>query len=154
MANTLESLKATSKIIVHNSATDLTDKSPLQYYQGATISELVTAARTPQIDPTTLTATGNLNFSVIAKGIVEVTPSSGNITLTTQGAGQVDSNLGFINNNDSFDFAIINTHASNTATIATGSNVTILGNAVVAGNTSAQFRVRKTSAGATIYRLA
>lgn len=154
MANTLESLKATSKIIVHNSATDLTDKSPLQYYQGATISELVTTARIPQENPSTLTATGSLTFSVIAKRIVEVTPSSGNITLTTQAAGQADAHLGFVNFNDTFDFSIINTDGSNTATIAGGNNVTIFGNAAVAANTSAQFRVRKTGAGATIYRIA
>ena len=154
MANTLESLKATSKIIVHNSATDLTDKSPLQHYQGATISELVTTARIPQENESTLTATGAINYSTIAKRIVEVTPSGGNITLTTQAAGQADTNLGFVNFNDSFDFSVINTHASNTATIAAGNNTIILGNAVVAGDTSAQFRVRKTGAGITIYRLA
>tara|TARA_R100000951_G_scaffold19419_1_gene16232 strand:- start:63 stop:524 length:462 start_codon:yes stop_codon:yes gene_type:complete len=153
MANTLESLKATSKIIVHNSATDLTDKSPLQYYQGATISELVTTARIPQDTPPALTG-GSINFSVIAKGVVIADASSGNITLTTQAAGQADDHLGFVNFNDSFDFSIINTHASNTATLATGNNVTIVGNDVVAGNTSALFRIRKTGAGISIYRLA
>ena len=41
MANTLESLSGKSKIVVHNSAADLADKSPLQAYQGAELADVV-----------------------------------------------------------------------------------------------------------------
>ena len=37
MANTLEAVSTESKLVVHNSATDLVDKTPNQAYQGATV---------------------------------------------------------------------------------------------------------------------
>jgi len=37
MANTLETVSTESKLVVHNSATDLVDKTPSQAYQGATV---------------------------------------------------------------------------------------------------------------------
>jgi len=37
MANTLEAVSTESKLVVHNSATDLVDKTPNQAFQGATV---------------------------------------------------------------------------------------------------------------------
>ena len=68
--------------------------------------------------------------------------------------------LSLENKDDSFEFTVINLHASNVATlVGTASGVTLLGSGAVAGASSAQFRVRRTSAiGASdsvkIYRVA
>jgi hypothetical protein len=59
--------------------------------------------------------------------------------------------------NESFDFSVINTGASNAFTISVGGGVagcTLVGNMVVALSSSGRFRVRKTAAATyTIYRI-
>ena len=159
MANTLESLSGISLVAAHNSATDLTDKTPLQAYRGATVSQLATAARIAQKGPQDLN-TGEITAAFMLKRIITTTPASASVTLTTQDASNMISTLSLADQNDSFEFSIINLHASNVVVLDDGAtSVSIVGNATVAGATSGQFRIRRTSKiGATdsvvIYRVA
>ena len=64
MANTLETVSTESKLVVHNSATDLVDKTPSQAYQGATVG-LVAGHANIQSTPVALTAAGPLKGDFI-----------------------------------------------------------------------------------------
>jgi len=141
MANTLEGLSGISLVTAHNSSADLTDKTPLQAYRGATVSQLATAARVAQKQQASVD-TGQISAANMLKRIIVTNPAS-SLSLTTQGATTIISELSLAKQNDSFEFTIINIHASNVATLDGGATgVSIVGNAAVAGGTSAQFRVR------------
>ena len=158
MANTLESLKGTSQIVVHNSATDLTDKSPMQAYQGKTISEIAKEARPVQPNRATLTDSDvdPMSTDDILKGIAEITPTADR-TKVLPDADVLISALGLTNFGMSFDFTVINLGASNTVTVtATGAtSVQSTGSEVVAAASSARFRIANTSATSVrVYRIA
>ena len=159
MANTLESLKGTSQIVVHNSATDLKDKSPLQAYQGATISEIAKEARPVQPNRATLTDADvdPISTTDILKGIAEVTPSASRSKVLPDAADLI-ADLGLTEFGMSFDFTVINlASATHTVTItATGATgVQSTGSEVVAAASSARFRIANTSAtSCRVYRIA
>lgn len=161
MANTLESLKGTSQIVVHNSATDLKDKSPLQAYKGATISQIAKEARPVQPNRATLTDADvdPIPTDSIDNGIAEITPTADRNKVLPDAADLIEA-LGLLEVNMSFDFTVINL-ASSTHTVTindTGaSGVSITGNKVVQPNSSGRFRIcNTTNAGASVrvYRIA
>ena len=158
MANTLEGLKGTSQIVVHNSATDLTDKSPLQAYRGATISQIAKEARPVQPNRATLSDSDvdPMSTADILKGIAEVTPTVDR-TKVLPDAADLITDLGLTEFGMSFDFTVINLAPANTVTItATGAtSVQSTGNEVVAAASSARFRIANTSATSVrVYRIA
>ena len=67
-------------------------------------------------------------------------------TLTTDTAANLISNLGFTEDNDSFDTVINNGSGSNVLTIAAGSGVTVYGNLVIPVSRSVRVRLRRASA--------
>lgn len=145
MANTLEGLSGQSLVTAHNSSTDLTDKTPLQAYRGASVSQLATAARVAQKGPQTVDS-GEITPAFMLKRIITSTPDSASVTLTTQNASNIIATLSLADQNDSFEFSIINLHASNVVVLDDqATSVSIVGNAQVAGATSGQFRIRRTS---------
>ena len=156
MANTLEGLSGISLVAAHNSTTDLTDKTPLQAYRGATVSQLATAARVAQKQEASID-TGQISAVNMLKRIIVTNPAS-SLSLTTQGAATIIETLSLAKQNDSFEFTIINIHGSNVATLDNGAaGVSIIGNAAVAAGTSAQFRIRSSVAAndeVIIYRVA
>jgi len=144
MANTLQSLTGVSLVVAHNSAADLKDKTPLQAYQGATVTELATAARITQGAEATANS-GTISGANMLTRIVTTTPASA-LNLDTSGAQTLITKLSLENKDDSFEFTVINLHASNAATlVGSAAGVTLVGSGVVAGASSAQFRVRRTS---------
>jgi|TARA_R100000482_G_C5024489_1_gene101275 hypothetical protein len=164
MANTLETLGSASTVAVHRSGTDLKDKTPLQNYQGATVSALVTAARPTQgAEATTANDTSAVTAANILTGIVKCTPGSSDKTKATDTAANLISTLGLVADNDSFDFSFINLSTTHNVILSAGSGVTLLGQmGIFAQDTAAdaisigvgRFRVRRTSSTAvTIYRI-
>lgn len=159
MANTLEGLSGQSLVTAHNSSTDLTDKTPLQAYRGASVSQLATAARVAQKEPATVNS-GTITPDDMLKRIITSIPGSSPTTLTTGNADDIITELSLAEQNNSFEFTIINAHTgSNAVLLSAGTGAMIVGNATVAAATSGQFRIRRDSAiGATdsvkIYRVA
>jgi hypothetical protein len=108
-----------------------------------------------QAAPTSLTAGATATAAQIASGLFVFNGTAGNLTLPTVAdlEAQVSSAQKV---NAAFDFIVINADATtDDVTLVVGTGWTIVGNAVVAEATSAQFRARKTGDGAwTAYRIA
>jgi hypothetical protein len=108
-----------------------------------------------QAAPTALTAGATATAAQIASGLFVFNGTAGNLTLPTVAdlEAQVSSAQKV---NAAFDFIVINADATtDDVTLVVGTGWTIVGNAVVAEATSAQFRARKTGDGAwTAYRIA
>ena len=104
--------------------------------------------------PTALTAAATLTAAQLANGLFTYTGAAVNLTLPTVALVEADiSSASKVN--AAFDFAIVNTGATNAATLVVGTGWTIVGAAAVAAATSGQFRARKTGDGAwTAYRIA
>lgn len=109
----------------------------------------------PQGDPVALNATGNLTAAAMLNGLVTSTTAAA--VTATPPTGTVLDAATTLAVNESFDFSVINTGASNAFTISVGGGVagcTLVGNMAVAQSTSGRFRVRKTAAATyTIYRI-
>mgnify|MGYP003111224821 CR=1 FL=1 len=154
----LEPISGSSKIVVHNSNSRLGSAKPNKDHQGASVSQLATAARVAQEEPVTVN-TGSITPDNMLKRIITSIPGSSSTTLTTESATDIISTLSLVEQNNSFEFTIINVHQSHVVVLGAGTGVMIVGNAEVASQSSAQFRVRRDSAiGASdsvkIYRLA
>lgn len=144
MANTLETLKGQSLVAAHNSTADLVDKTPLQAYRGATVSQLATAARIAQKAAHPENATATLTADELLNRIITSSTAAA-VTLTLPTAADMVSTLTLEKKNDSFEFTVINTGSSNDITVAVpGSSGVdaIIGSVTVAANSSAQFRIR------------
>lgn len=106
--------------------------------------------------PNALDATGNLTAAMMLGGLVTSVTTAA--VVATPPTGTVLDAATQLAVNDSFNFSVINTGASNTFTISVGGGVagcTLVGNMVVGTTSSGQFRVRKTAAATyTIYRIA
>ena len=148
MANTLETLGNASAIAVHRSGTDLKDKTPLQNYQGATVGELVAAAR-PVVtiadlgtgaDNTTLTT------AQVKGGIITCDMGSSKTVTFPTGANCI-TDLDLTVDGASIDVVLINTDGSNAFTVAVGASgfATIIGTASIAAGGSATYKVRRNS---------
>jgi len=110
----------------------------------------------PQGAPVALDATGNLTAAAMLGGLVTSTTAAA-VTATPPTGAVLDA-ASTLAVNESFDFSVVNTGASNAFTISVGGGVagcTLVGNMVVALSSSGRFRARKTAASTyTIYRIA
>lgn len=105
-----------------------------------------------QVDPGVLNATGTLTAQLCLTGIVTSTTAAAVTATLDTGAAMDPKSLWNIN--DSFDWAVINTGATNAFAVTAAAGHTIVGSGTVALSTSAQFRTRKTAAATFVtYRL-
>ena len=157
MANTLETLGGASTVAVHRSGTDLKDKTPLQNYQGATISELVAAARPAQgAEHTDENTSTTLLAAEIATGICPPTPGDASQTLTFDIPANLIANttLDLTVDNATFQFSIIN-ESANLIKVAAGTGNTYVVHTDIPAKGAARFMTRRTSSTACkIYRIA
>lgn len=165
MANTLESLKGTSQLVVHNSATDLKDKSPLQAYQGVAVSDVVDAARVPKGEKTLPNGATTLSADSIKNEIVIIPSTLTSGTLAVP-AGSGDDNkliekLELSSEDATFEFIIINQKATDVVLSDPG-DVTYVGASdtttarTLSANTVAKFIIRaddSTQTAVKIYRV-
>jgi hypothetical protein len=106
-----------------------------------------------QVTPGVLNATGTLTATLCQTGLVTSTTAAAVVaTLDTGATVELASTFAV---NDSFDWAVVNTGASNAFTVtAAASGHTVVGAGAVAASTSGQFRTRKTAADTFVtYRL-
>lgn len=105
-----------------------------------------------QATPTALNTTGALTVGAIMGGLVTSTTAAA-VTGTLPTGTVLDAGSSF-SIGDSFDWAVINTGATNAFTVAAATGHTIVGAATVALSVSGQFRTTKTAANTFItYRL-
>lgn len=106
-----------------------------------------------QSTPVAKTAAAVLTAAELTSGIITYTGAVANLTLPT--VALTEALVSSAKNDSSFEVVIINTGATNAATVVVGTGWTIVGAAAVAAATSAQFRARKTGDLAwTLYRIA
>ena len=103
--------------------------------------------------PTAKTAAATLTAAELATGIITYTGAA--VALTVPLGTDLDAAFTSMKVNSSFDFFIINTGATNAATVTANTGCTLVGAAAVAAATSCQWRVRKTAdATYVFYRVA
>lgn len=103
--------------------------------------------------PVAKTAAATLTAAELTNGIVTYTGAAVNLTLPT--VADLEVLVSSAKVNSCFDFSIINTGATNAATVVVGTGWTLVGVAAVSAVTSATWRARKTGDGTwTAYRLA
>lgn len=106
-----------------------------------------------QTAPVAKTAAATLTAEELATGLITYTGAAVNLTVPTGAA--LDAAFGNMKVNSSFDFNIINTGATNAATVVSNTGCTIVGAAAVAAAASCQWRVRRTAdATYVFYRVA
>ena len=106
-----------------------------------------------QSTPTAKTAAATLTAAELATGIITYTGAA--VALTMPLGTDLDAAFGSMKVNSSFDFYIINTGATNAATVTANTGVTLVGAAAVAAATSCNWRVRKTADATYVaYRIA
>jgi hypothetical protein len=96
-----------------------------------------------QSTPTAKTAAATLTAAELATGIITYTGAA--VALTMPLGTDLDAAFGSMKVNSSFDFFIINTGATNAATVTANTGVTLVGTAAVSAATSCNWRVRKTA---------
>jgi len=106
-----------------------------------------------QSAPTAKTAAATLTAAELATGIITYTCAA--VALTVPLGADLDAAFTSMKVNSSFDFFIINTGATNAATVTANTGCTLVGAAAVAAATSCHWRVRKTAdATYVFYRVA
>ena len=106
-----------------------------------------------QTAPVAKTAAATLTAAELATGIITYTGAA--VALTVPLGADLDAAFTSMKVNSSFDFFIINTGATNAATVTANTGCTLVGAAAVAAATSCQWRVRKTAdATYVFYRVA
>jgi hypothetical protein len=106
-----------------------------------------------QSTPTAKTAAATLTAAELATGIITYTGAA--VALTMPLGTDLDAAFGSMKVNSSFDFYIINTGATNAATVTANTGVTLVGTAAVSAATSCNWRVRKTADATYVaYRIA
>ena len=106
-----------------------------------------------QSAPVAKTAAATLTAAELTNGIITYTGAAVAITLPT--VADTEALVSSAKVNSSFDFSIINTGATNAATLTVGTGWTLVGVAAVSAVTSSTWRARKTGDGSwTAYRLA
>ena len=106
-----------------------------------------------QTTPTAKVAAATLTAAELATGIVTYTGAA--VALTVPLGTALDTAFSSMKTNSSFDFVIINTGATNAATVTANTGCTLVGVAAVNAVTSATWRVRKTAdATYVFYRIA
>jgi len=105
-----------------------------------------------QPTPGTLNATGTLTALLMLGGIVTSTTAAA-VAATLDTGAVMDTSATFAIN-DSFDWTVVNTGATNAFTVTASTGHTIVGAAAVALSTSGRFRTVKTAAATYVtYRL-
>lgn len=106
-----------------------------------------------QSAPVAKTAAATLTAAELATGLITYTGSAVNLTMPL--GTDLDAAFGSMKVNSSFDFFIINTGATNAATVTANTGVTLVGTAAVSAATSCNWRVRKTADATYVaYRIA
>ena len=106
-----------------------------------------------QVTPTAKTAAATLTPAELATGIITYTGAAVNLTVPL--GTDLDAAFPSMKNDSCFDFYIINTGATNAATVTANTGCTLVGVAAVAAVTACQWRVRKTAASTYVfYRIA
>lgn len=106
-----------------------------------------------QPTPTAKTAAATLTAAELATGIITYTGAAVNLTVPLGTA--LDTAFPSMKVDSCFDFVIINTGATNAATVTANTGCTLVGVAAVAGVSSCTWRVRKTAdATYVFYRIA
>jgi hypothetical protein len=101
--------------------------------------------------PASISTTATLTNADIQAQIINTTGTSYTITMPL--GTTLETIATWVWNNTAYDFTVINT-ASGTITVAANTGVTTLGALTIATGTSAQFRIRRTSANTfVLYRL-
>lgn len=95
-----------------------------------------------QETPAALNASGTLNATSILNGIV--TSSTAAVVTGTLDTGTEIEKISDISVDDSFEWSVINTGATNAFTVGASSGHTVVGNAAVAASSSGRFKTRKT----------
>lgn len=113
------------------------------YSVGTSPRVLTQAAAQTQGTPGVLNATGTLTAEMILSGLV--TSTAGAAVAATLDTGTVMDAAIDMNIGDSFDWDVVVT-GGNAFTVTAASGHTLVGNVVVAANSSARFRTRKTAA--------
>jgi hypothetical protein len=124
------------------------------WYEVGTAPQVLQSRLPFQIQPTpgVLNVTGALTFALMSAGIVTSTTAAA-VTGTLPTGAVLDASSSF-QINDSFDWKVINTGATNAFTVAAATGHTIVGSATVALSTSARFRTAKTAAATFVtYRI-
>jgi hypothetical protein len=97
-----------------------------------------------QVTPTAKVAAATLTAAELATGIITYTGAAAALTMPL--GADLDVAFPSMKVNSCFDFFIINTGATNAATVTASTGVTLVGVAAVAAVTACQWRVRKTAA--------
>ena len=106
-----------------------------------------------QVTPTAKVAAATLTAAELATGIITYTGAA--VALTMPLGADLDVAFPSMKVNSCFDFFIINTGATNAATVTANTGVTLVGVAAVAAVTACQWRVRKTADATYVaYRIA
>lgn len=106
-----------------------------------------------QVAPTAKVAAATLTAAELATGIITYTGAA--VALTVPLGTDLDTAFSSMKVNSSFDFTIINTGATNAATVTANTGCTLVGVAAVNAVTSATWRVRKTDTATYVfYRIA
>ena len=102
-----------------------------------------------QVAPTAKTAAATLTAAELATGIITYTGAA--VALTVPLGTELDTAFTSMKVNSSFDFYIINTGATNAATVTANTGCTLVGTAAVSAATSANWRVRKTDVATYVF---
>jgi hypothetical protein len=102
-----------------------------------------------QSAPIAKTAAATLTPAELANGIITYTGAAVNLTLPL--GVDLDAAFPSMKVNSCFDFFIINTGATNAATVTANTGSTIVGAAAVAAGTSCNFRARKSGDGTYVF---
>lgn len=114
------------------------------------LSEVILAT---QSAPVAKTAAATLTAAELANGLITYTGAA--VALTMPLGTDLDAAFASMKVNSSFDFFIVNTGATNAATVTANTGVTLVGAAAVAAAASCNWRVRKTAdATYVVYRIA
>ena len=106
-----------------------------------------------QSAPIAKTAVATLTAAELANGIITYTGAA--VALTLPLGTDLDAAFPSMKVNSCFDFFIINTGATNAATVTANTGVTLVGVAAVSAATSCNWRVRKTADATYVaYRIA
>ena len=103
--------------------------------------------------PIAKTAAATLTAAELANGIITYTGAA--VALTVPLGADLDAAFTSMKVNSSFDFFIVNTGATNAATVTANTGCTLVGVAAVSANSACNWRVRKTAdATYVFYRIA
>jgi hypothetical protein len=106
-----------------------------------------------QAAPAAVNATATLTVADLKTGIITSSTAAA-VTMTLPTGTDTQAGFSGVYTNMTFEWAVINTGATNAVTIAAGTGHTIVGSATVAASNSGRFATRRTAANTFVtYRL-